>query len=139
LKKMVAKVKFRPYLKNELLDLKPRSLFETGKAFMLEDSLKDSKTELYLLVGMSTVLIYGGDRDRKYSPGLAYIELLKSYPSQLPGRLLESLSHVHGSERPSIQFVYIALVNPEPVLNRYKSVSHSSLTVMFAFAVSGRS
>jgi len=89
LKTMKTKVKFRPYLKSKLLDLKSQeSYFETSESFMLEASLKDSKTKLYLLVGIPLVLKYG---DGVCSPGLAYIELFKSYPGQLPGRLLELL------------------------------------------------
>jgi len=58
LKKMKTKVKFRQYLKSKLLDLQSQEiLFETGKAFMLEASLKDSKTRLYLLMYMPLVLI----------------------------------------------------------------------------------
>jgi len=83
LKSMKAKVKFRANLESKILG------FETRETYMLEASLKDSRTRLYLSVAIPLTIEYS---DKTYSPVLAYIELFKSYPGQLPGRLLELLS-----------------------------------------------
>jgi len=89
LKSVKAKVKFRRYLKSKMLG------FETRKNYMLEVSLKDSKTKLYLSVAIPLTIEYG---NKTYSPVLAYIELFKSYPGQLTGGVLKSLSPVRRDE-----------------------------------------
>jgi len=89
LESMKAKVKFRANLKSRVLD------FESRKGYMLEASLKDSKTKLYLAVHIPLVIAYN---DKTRSPGLVYIELFKSYPGQLTGGVLKSLSPIRQDE-----------------------------------------
>jgi len=89
LKSMKAKVKFRANLKSKILD------FESRNGYMLEASLKDSKTKLYLTVHIPLVIAYN---DKTRSPGLIFIELFKSYPGQLTGGVLKSLSPIRRDE-----------------------------------------
>jgi len=85
LKKLKAKTDFRENLESKILG------FETRRIYMLEVSLKDSKTRLYLSVAIPMAVEY---TDKTYSPGLVHIELFKSYPGQLTGGVLKSLSPV---------------------------------------------
>jgi len=57
--------------------------------------LKDSKTKLYLTVHIPLVIAYN---DKTRSPGLIFIELFKSYPGQLTGGVLKSLSPIRRDE-----------------------------------------